>query len=62
MAATLTTVGYLFARVPQGLGRLTRLADRPALRRWSALAPVVTAGLVLVVGAGLALRSAAPFL
>jgi ABC-type nickel/cobalt efflux system permease component RcnA len=62
MAATLTTVGYLFARVPRGMGRLTGLANRQAFRRWSALAPVLTAALVLVVGVGLALRSAAPLL
>jgi nickel/cobalt exporter len=62
MAATLTMVGYLFAKAPRGMRWVRRSAELPGLRRWSGLAPVMTAALVLVVGIGLALRSAAPLL
>jgi ABC-type nickel/cobalt efflux system permease component RcnA len=62
MASTLTTVGYLVAKAPQRLGRIGRIADGQVAARLSALAPTVTAGLVMLVGLGLALRSAAPLL
>ncbi len=60
MAATLTTVGYLVAKLPGKLHRLRALTRHRWIARLSAAGPVVTAALVFVVGVGLALRSAAP--
>lgn len=60
MAATLIAVGYLIARLPGRLGRLRTLGQRASIARLVRLGPVITAGLVLVVGLGLALRSAVP--
>ena len=60
MATTLTTVGFLVARIP---GRMTRLRTRVAGTRLGPLVaagPAVTAVIVLVVGLALAVRSAAP--
>jgi nickel/cobalt transporter (NicO) family protein len=62
MAATLTTVGYLVAKAPRRLGNIRGLAERQVTARLAAVAPVFTAVLVLIVGAGLALRSAAPLI
>jgi ABC-type nickel/cobalt efflux system permease component RcnA len=62
MAATLTTVGYLVAKAPRRLGQIRGLAERQVTARLAAIAPLFTAGLVLLVGVGLALRSAAPLL
>jgi ABC-type nickel/cobalt efflux system permease component RcnA len=61
MAATLTTVGYLVAKTPRRLGRVRGLADSQVAARLSAVAPLLTAGLVVLVGLGLTLRSAGPF-
>lgn len=52
MAATLTAVGLLLVKLRDRLAAVERLRDR-----FTAL-PAITAGLVLVVGAGLAVRSA----
>lgn len=60
MAATLIAVGYVIARVPGRLGGLRRFGQRPSIARIVRLGPVITAALVLLVGLGLALRSAAP--
>ena len=62
MASTLTLAGILLVRIRDryqrrgdaGTGRARSLA-----RRWAFLAPIATAILVVVVGIGLALRSAA---
>ncbi len=62
MAATLTAVGYFIAKLPTRMGRLRGLTSRPGWSRLVTLGPILTAGLVLVVGIGLALRSAAPLL
>jgi ABC-type nickel/cobalt efflux system permease component RcnA len=60
MAATLTVAGVLLVHIRDRyqsraapVGRWRSLAGR-----WTRLAPYATAGLVLVVGLGLALRSA----
>lgn len=57
MAATLTLVGVLLVRMRDRLQGLERLRDRA----WwfTALIPVLTATLVLIVGIGLAVRAAA---
>ena len=60
MAATLTTVGYLVAKLPGRLGRLRMRAAGTRLGPLLAAGPVMTAVIVLVVGLALALRSAAP--
>ncbi len=60
MAVTLTTVGYLIAKLPGRLGRLRRVSRNRWVVRLTTAGPLVTAGLVLAVGVGLALRSAAP--
>lgn len=62
MAATLMAVGYFIARLPSRFGRLRALSHRPSMARLVQIGPVLTAGLVFVVGLGLALRSAAPFM
>jgi nickel/cobalt exporter len=62
MAATLTTVGYLVAKAPKRLGTIRGLAEHQVAARLAALAPLVTSVLVLMVGLGLATRSAAPLL
>jgi ABC-type nickel/cobalt efflux system permease component RcnA len=57
MAATLTLVGILLVRLRDRFDRLPRLRHRlTRLRNWT---PALTATLVLVVGLGLAARSAA---
>jgi len=58
MAATLTAAGLLFVRLRDRLERLAanRLGQR--LSRATAALPMVTAGLVLAVGLGLAARAA----
>lgn len=61
MAATLIAVGYLIARLPGRLSRLGDLAQRASFVRIVRFGPVITAGLVVVVGLGLALRSASPW-
>lgn len=61
MAATLITVGYVIARLPGRLGRLRSLGDNPSVARLVRYGPVLTAGLVVIVGLGLALRSASPW-
>ncbi len=61
MAATLIAVGYFIARLPGRLGRLRALGQRASVAHIVRLGPVITAGLVLLVGLGLALRSASPF-
>jgi len=61
MAATLTAAGLLLVRVRDRYER--RAAGRAArgigaaAARWQTIMPYVTAGLVLLVGLGLALRS-----
>ncbi|MDQ3485694.1 MAG: High-affinity nickel-transporter [Actinomycetota bacterium] len=60
MAVTLTTVGYLIAKLPGRLGRLRRISHNRWIARLTTAAPILTAALVLAVGVGLALRSAAP--
>jgi nickel/cobalt transporter (NicO) family protein len=60
MAGTLTTVGYLVAKAPKRLGKIRGLAEHQVAARLAAVAPLVTAVLVLIVGIGLAARSAAP--
>lgn len=59
MAATLTAVGLILVRLRDRLDTMPRV-DRLRLRlgKLSAWMPVLTAGLVLVVGLGLALRAA----
>jgi hypothetical protein len=59
MAATLTAVGLILVRLRDRLDTMPRV-DKLRLRlgRLSAWMPVLTAGLVLVVGLGLALRAA----
>ncbi|MDQ1632223.1 MAG: nickel/cobalt transporter (NicO) family protein, partial [Frankiaceae bacterium] len=60
MAATLIGVGYLIAVTRKRMPRVSVLSERPLVARLLANGPVLTACLVLVVGIGLALRSAAP--
>lgn len=60
MAVTLTTVGYLIAKLPGRLGRLRRVSHNRWIVRLTTAGPILTAALVFAVGAGLALRSAAP--
>jgi nickel/cobalt exporter len=60
MAATLIGVGYLIAVMPKRLPKLSALSKRPMAARLVTNGPVLTACLVLVVGVGLALRSASP--
>ena len=63
MAVTLTTVGYLIARLPRRWNRLQAMGQRHRwVSRLATAAPVLTAVLVLAVGAGLAIRSAAPLM
>lgn len=62
MAVTLTTVGYLIAKLPGRLSRFRALGRSRWVSWLSTAGPVLTAGLVLVVGIGLAARSAAPLL
>ena len=62
MAGTLTTVGYLVAKAPKRLGKIRGLAEHQVTARLAAIAPLITAVLVLIVGIGLAVRSAAPLL
>ena len=60
MAGTLTAAGLLLVVVRDRLGARIRTSDgrlRRAARAWSRCTPYLTAALVLVVGAGLALRS-----
>ena len=60
MAGTLTLAGVLLVKVRdryQERMRSTSGRVRTAARRWGIIAPYFTAGLVLVVGAGLAIRS-----
>ena len=60
MAGTLTTVGYLVAKAPKRLGKIRRTCR--SIRsppRLAAVAPLITAVLVLIVGIGLAVRTAA---
>jgi len=60
MAGTLTLAGVLLVRIrDRTRGRLESTSGRlrTIARRWSAIAPHLTAALVLVVGVGLALRS-----
>ncbi|MEJ7774980.1 MAG: hypothetical protein WKF72_09250 [Nocardioidaceae bacterium] len=60
MAVTLTTVGYLIAKLPGRLGGLRRFSHNRWIARLTTAAPILTAALVFAVGVGLALRSAAP--
>lgn len=60
MAAVLTVAGIALVRVRDSLERQVNNADGKVARtaqRWGRLAPMLTAGLVFVVGAGLAIRS-----
>lgn len=60
MAAVLTVAGIALVRVRDSLERRVGAADGKVARaaqRWGRLAPVLTAGLVFVVGTGLAIRS-----
>jgi nickel/cobalt exporter len=60
MAGTLTAAGLLLVVVRDRLGARIRKSDgrmRRAARAWSRCMPYLTAALVFVVGAGLALRS-----
>lgn len=57
MAAVLIAVGYLIARLPQRISWLRDVAKRPIFAGLLKVAPVLTAGLVLLVGIGLTLRS-----
>jgi nickel/cobalt transporter (NicO) family protein len=57
MAATLTAAGLLLVRLR---GRLERLDIQRRAARLSALLPLGTATLVLVVGLGMAARAAIP--
>jgi ABC-type nickel/cobalt efflux system permease component RcnA len=57
MAATLTAAGILLVRVSDRWAG--RVAHRLGSQRLAGAAPVMTAGLVLVVGLGLATRSLA---
>jgi len=57
---TLTTVGYLIAKLPGRLGGLRRFSHNRWIARLTTAAPILTAALVFAVGIGLALRSAAP--
>ena len=61
MAVTLIVVGYVIARLQGRLGRLRSLSNNPLVARLVRHGPVLTAGLVVIVGLGLALRSASPF-
>ncbi len=62
MAITLTTVGYLIAKLPGRLSRVRALTRHAWIMRIAAAAPLVTAVLVLAVGVGLTLRSVGPLL
>ena len=60
MAGTLTAAGVLLVKVRdryQARMRSTSGPIRRAAQRWGRIAPYCTAGLVLVVGLGLAIRS-----
>lgn len=59
MAGTLTLAGVLLVRVRDRLQERDRSASRARriVRSWSRVAPYATAGLVVVVGLGLAVRS-----
>jgi ABC-type nickel/cobalt efflux system permease component RcnA len=57
MAATLTAAGLLAVRLTQRWS--VRLARQRMMQRLAGATPVVTAGLVVVVGVGLAARSIA---
>lgn len=60
MAGVLTVAGIALVRVRDSLQRRVDNADGKIARtaqRWGRLAPMLTAGLVFVVGAGLAIRS-----
>ncbi|MEU6722566.1 High-affinity nickel-transporter [Nonomuraea wenchangensis] len=62
MAATLTVTGLLLVRLVDRLERRAAAGRRPSARlaaRVSGLAPLGTAAMVVLLGAGLALRSAA---
>lgn len=60
MASTLTLAGVLLVRVCDRLQRRERstpLHGHRLVRSWTRVAPCLTAGLVVVVGVGLAVRS-----
>lgn len=57
MAATLTAAGLLAVRLTDHWGQ--RVARVPVMQRLAGATPVVTAGLVVAVGLGLAARSLA---
>lgn len=60
MAATLTAAGVLLVKVRDRYQHRIHSSSgrvRAAARRWGILAPYFTAGLVLIVGFGLAIRS-----
>ena len=59
MAATLTLAGVLLVIARDRYLRATSGRLRTAGRRWTRVAPYTTAGLVVVVGVGLATRSIA---
>lgn len=60
MAVTLTAVGYVIARLPDRFHKLKTWGRHSRMARIARLGPVLTAILVLVVGIGLAVRSAGP--
>jgi ABC-type nickel/cobalt efflux system permease component RcnA len=60
MAGTLTTVGYLVAKLPGRLGGMRMRVAGTRLGPILAAGPVLTAIIVLFVGIALALRSAGP--
>jgi nickel/cobalt exporter len=58
MAGTLTAAGLLLVSVRDRLARMERTrAWRERAGHWMAVLPLATAGLVLIVGVGLAVRS-----
>ncbi|MEJ7744759.1 MAG: hypothetical protein WKF73_20835 [Nocardioidaceae bacterium] len=61
MAAVLIAVGYLIARLPRRVTWLREVGQRPIFAGLLRVGPMLTAGLVLLVGIGLTLRSVLQF-
>ena len=59
MAATLTGIGLLLARLRSGIDRRLRLPAGSRVSRLGRLLPAVTASVIVLVGLGLALQGAA---
>jgi hypothetical protein len=59
MAATLTGVGLLLARLRTRMDRRLRLPGGSLLARLGRLLPAVTASVIVLVGLGLAIQGAA---